>query len=92
MKLISVSVSPLKSKKYRATFDDGTHTDFGFAGMEDYTQHHDKKRRDNYQSRHRAREDWNNPKSAGSLSRWILWGDSTNIHTNIREFKKKFSL
>ena len=92
MKLISVAVSPLKSKKYRATFDDGTHTDFGFAGMEDYTQHHDKHRRDNYQARHRAREDWNNPKSAGSLSRYILWGDSVNLHTNIREFKKKFSL
>jgi hypothetical protein len=89
---MKVSVSPLKSKKYRATFDDGTHTDFGFAGMEDYTQTGDKKRRELYLARHRAREDWNNPKSAGSLSRWILWGDSKSINTNIREFKKKFSL
>ena len=91
MKLLSVSVSPLKTKKYRAFFDDNTHTDFGYAGMSDYTQHHDKKRRDNYLSRHRANEDWNNPKSAGSLSRWILWGDSESIHTNIRAFKKKFN-
>jgi hypothetical protein len=40
---MKVTVSPLKSKKYRATFDDGTHTDFGFAGMEDYTQTGDTK-------------------------------------------------
>jgi len=91
MKLLSVSVSPLKGKKFRAFFDDNTHTDFGSAGMGDYTQTGDKKRRDLYLIRHRANEDWNNPKSAGSLSRWILWGDSTNIHTNIREFKKKFN-
>lgn len=30
--------------------------------------------------------------TAGSLSRWILWGDSINLETNIRSFKKKFNL
>lgn len=92
MKLISVSVSPLKSKKYRAHFDDGTHTDFGDATAEDYTQHHDKHRRDNYQSRHKKDLETNDPTRAGYLSYYILWGDSVNLHTNIREFKKKFSL
>ena len=28
--------------------------------------------------------------TAGALSRWILWGDSKNINTNIKMFKKKF--
>jgi hypothetical protein len=78
--------------KWVAIFDDGTRTSFGAAGYRDYTQHHDKLRRENYLTRHRARENWNDYKSAGSLSRWILWGDSTSIDTNLRKFKQKFSL
>lgn len=92
----SLTKSPDSKKKWRATFteDDGTetHTDFGDATMRDYTQHHDKMRRANYLSRHRARENWNDPKSAGSLSRHLLWGDSTSLRTNIASFKRKFSL
>jgi len=42
--------------------------------------------------RHRANEDWNKPDTAGALSRWILWGDSTSIQKNIADFKKRFSL
>jgi len=30
--------------------------------------------------------------TAGSLSRWILWGDSTSLETNIRSFKQRFNL
>ena len=78
--------------KWVAVFDDGTRTPFGYAGMQDYTQHHDKLRRANYLSRHRSRESWNNPKTAGSLSRWILWGDSTSLQTNLAAFRKRFSV
>ena len=91
MKLISVSVSPLKSKKYRAFFDDDTHTDFGYAGMDDYTLTHDKKQREHYRTRHKKDLETNDPTRAGFLSYYILWGDSENIHTNIRAFKKKFN-
>jgi hypothetical protein len=84
--------SPVQGKKWRAIFSDGTHTDFGATGYQDYLSHHDKLRRANYLSRHRSRENWNDPKSAGALSRWILWGDSTSLETNLRQFKKKFSL
>jgi len=78
--------------KWIAEFDDGTRVSFGAKGYEDYTQHHDKLRRANYLSRHRTREDWNNPKTAGSLSRWILWGDSTSLQQNLASFRKRFSL
>jgi hypothetical protein len=30
--------------------------------------------------------------TAGSLSKWILWGASTSIRENIRDFKKRFNL
>jgi hypothetical protein len=88
--------SPNREKKWRAIFtdEDGTetHTDFGSAGMSDYTIHHDKLRRANYLSRHRTTETWNKPKTAGALSRWLLWGDSTSLQTNLASFKRRFSL
>lgn len=87
--------SPNPKKKWRGVFTDAsgkeTHTDFGDATMEDYTQHKNPLRRANYLSRHRSREDWNNPMTAGALSRWILW-ESTSLREAVRKFKRRFSL
>jgi hypothetical protein len=48
---------------------------FGQIGYEDYTKHHDKKRRHNYLTRTKSmRGNWRNNKySANNLSREILW-------------------
>ena len=48
---------------------------FGQIGYEDYTKHHNKKRRKNYLTRTKyMRGDWKNNKySANNLSRNILW-------------------
>jgi hypothetical protein len=90
-KQMGLTVSPNPAKKYRYTFSDGKHTDFGSKGMDDYTKTKDKEQRARYLTRHRANEDWNNPRSAGSLSKHILWGDSTSIQTNLASFKRKFA-
>lgn len=84
--------SPLKTKKYQAIFNDGKKVSFGARGYLDYTQHHDKERRERYLTRHRANEDWNNPKTAGALSRWLLWGDSTSLATNVAAFNRRFGV
>ena len=47
--------------------------------------------KDSYLRRHRAREDWTNPLTAGALSRWILW-DLKTLNGSIKKFKKKFKL
>lgn len=78
--------------KWVAVFDDGHRTAFGAKGYEDYTQHHNPLRRANYLRRHKTTETWSNPKTAGSLSRYILWGDSTSLEANLRAFKRRFSL
>lgn len=65
---------------------------FGAVGYQDFTQHGDRLRRQAYLTRHRARENWNSPMSAGSLSRHLLWGDSTSLQRNISAFKRRFSL
>ena len=78
--------------KWVAEFDDGKTTAFGAAGMDDYPITGDKNKRVLYLIRHKKNENWNDPKSAGALSRWILWGDSTSIETNLAAFKRKFNL
>lgn len=81
--------SPLKGKKWRAIFNDGTHTDFGAIGYEDYTDHKDPERKERYLKRHRKNENWNDPQSAGALSRWILWNLPT-IEASLRDYKRRF--
>lgn len=101
--LHGIKRSDRKDKKYAAKFclcekfDEckGKHTKevhFGAKGYEDYTEHHDKDRRENYIARHEPTEKWNQPDTPGALSRWILWGPSTSIARNISAFRKKFKL
>jgi len=91
MYLIRLTESPLKSKKLRAYFSDGTHTDFGSRGYDDYTTHHDEDRKERYLKRHSKREDWEDYKSAGALSRWILWNEKT-IEKSLKEYIRHFKL
>ena len=91
MKLLSVKKSTRKDKKLMATFDDGTTTHFGFLGSSTYIDHKDDKKKDAYIARHKVNENWNDPKSAGALSRYILW-NKTTLSASIEDFKKRFSL
>lgn len=93
--MISVKLykSPKNTKKYRAVFfKDGkewTHTDFGASGYSDFTIHKDKKRMKRYLARHRDNEDWNDPYSAGALSRWVLWS-VPDLEEAWEDYKKRF--
>lgn len=91
IRLLSIKKSPIKGKKLRASFSDGTHTDFGFAGMSDFTKHKDRARMQRYISRHKSRENWRNYKSRGSLSRYILW-NKPSLRSSITDYKKRFKL
>jgi hypothetical protein len=94
MKVI-IKKSSNPKKKYMATFKKYGKkvktTHFGAAGMSDYTRHKDKKRKQRYLTRHKKREDWNNYMSAGSLSRYILWGEPS-LRKGILKYKKRFNL
>jgi len=95
VKLISVKKSDKPKKKYVATFEvDGKtkKTYFGAAGSSDYTIHKDTKRRAAYRTRHEKDLRTNDPTRAGYLSYYLLWGDSTDLKTNIAAYKKKFDL
>lgn len=95
-KLIKITKSTRKDKKMMAIFHDKKTertktTHFGAAGMSDYTIHKDKDRKQRYLSRHKKNENWNDPTTAGSLSRYILWGEPS-LKESISSFKKRFNL
>lgn len=102
MKLISIKPSTNKDKKLMAKFekDNGrtVTTHFGQVGAMDYTKYYKrdkqlaKQKKDAYIARHsKLNEDWNNPTSAGALSKHILWSKPT-IEASITKFKKRFNL
>ena len=100
MKLISIKPSTNSDKKLMATFEiNGRQrtTHFGAKGMMDYTKYYKqnkelaKQKKDSYIARHKVNENWNDPTSAGSLAKNILWNLPT-IEASIKDFKKRFGL
>jgi hypothetical protein len=90
MKIISISESPKKNKRFRVYLDDGRYFDFGLKDYKEgtYIDHHIKQKRLNYISRHLA--NYNEKKLIDNLiaspalfSMMLLWGESTNIYENI---------
>lgn len=85
--------SPNIKKKLRALFYDNNElvkkVDFGASGYGDYTIHNDLQRKHRYIIRHQKNEDWDNPYTAGTLSRYILWNKPT-LEASIKDYKKRF--
>ena len=88
MNLVKIVKSKKMNKKYDAIFK----KDFGQANANDYTITKDKEARARYRKRHAKDLKTNDPTRAGYLSYHLLWGDSTNLQTNISEYKKRFKL
>ena len=92
---VDIKPSPKPGKKKMAVFTDCKtgavkKVHFGASGMSDFTKHHDIARRERYFKRHNRRENWENPFTAGSLSRYILWNKDT-LEESISDFKKRFN-
>lgn len=86
-----VEQSNLPTKKYVAIFSDGKKTHFGQKGADDYTLTGDKERREAYRSRHKKDLETGDPRRAGFLSYYLLWGDSTSLATNLADYKRRFA-
>ena len=98
---VEIKKSNQPKKKLMAIFYDRNKkiktTHFGSAPNKDFTIYskENKKLADErkklYLDRHRERENWNDFKSAGSLSRYILWNKST-IEASKKDYAKRFNL
>ena len=96
-KLISVTKSSKKGKKYDAKFENKktkrTKTiSFGAAQMDDYTITKDKEQRERYRMRHKKDLETKAPTRAGYLSYYLLWGNSISLRENIKNYRKRFGL
>ena len=102
MWLLSVNQSPKPEKKLKATFcmckiknecKGSNHkvVHFGSKGSSTFIDHKDEKKKEAYLARHKVNENWNEPTSAGALSRWLLW-NKKSLSASISDFKKKFGL
>ena len=89
---MKIQASTKKGKRFMVTFENGVTTHFGQAGGKTYIDEGDKAKRTAYLKRHQARENWNDPYTAGSLSRFLLWGDSKDLETNHISFMKRFKI
>ena len=95
MKLIKVEGSSLKNKRLVAIFSNGKKekkVNFGLKGGSTYLDNKDKKIRSAYRARHKVDLKTKDPMRAGYLSYYLLWGDSTSLAVNIKDYKKKFNL
>lgn len=91
-----VSKSPLKTKKYKVVVydknDDKKKTiHFGAKGYEDFTIHGDNERKYRYIDRHKGKEDWNDPFTAGFWALHALWNKPT-LQGSLNDIKRNFDI
>lgn len=94
--LIAITKSNKAGKKMMAKFKNKetgreSTTHFGATGYDDYTITKNKEQRARYRQRHKG-DNLTNPRSAGALSYYILWGNSTSKRQNIASYKRRFNL
>lgn len=95
MKLISIKPSTKADKKLMATFekDNGRTktTHFGAAGYDDFIKSKNEVKKAAYIARHKVNENFQDPTTAGALSRWVLW-NKTTLAASIADYKQRFKL
>ena len=95
MVFVQLKKATTKGKKYTAVFYNENRekiatTSFGALGYQDFTQHKDEDRKQAYLARHKN-ENWDDYKSAGSLSKHLLWS-KPSLSASYNAYLKKFGL
>lgn len=94
---IDLQPSTRDGKKYMVTIPLSTGrtktVHFGADGYSDYTIHKDPERKERYDARHRAREDWDfsGIATAGFWSKWILW-NKPSFSASVKDTERRFGL
>lgn len=64
---------------------------FGAKGMDDFTKTGDVEQKSRYIQRHKDRENWNDPLTAGFWAKHILWNKSS-VQSSLADTKRQFNL
>ena len=86
--MYKLSKSTRKDKKYMVKKDGSPPIHFGAKGYSDFTLHKDDDRKKRYVARHKKRENWNDPSSAGYWAKHLLWNQNS-IDKSILDLKKR---
>lgn len=89
---MKIETSTRADKRLMATFANGKVVHFGQRGGLTYIDHGDERKRTAYLARHKSRENWDDPYSAGALSRFLLWGESKSLDVNHATFMRRFGV
>ena len=93
--MISITRTPNSSKEFKAVFElnNKRKRTVRFGTSSNFALNHQKSEDDrkNYIRRHTVNENFDDPLSAGSLSRYILW-EGRDWRANVRAFKRRFNL
>jgi hypothetical protein len=88
-----IQTSWRKDKRFVAIFSNGQKIHFGSPSATTYIDGVSEAKKHAYLARHgKNNENWDNPYTAGSLSRFLLWGDSPNLFVNIKAFIRQFNI
>ena len=82
------------NKKFSVYIENGKtikKIDFGSKGMSDYTHHKNNERKNRYIERHKKREDWNDPFTAGFWSLHALWNKKT-LDDSLKDIEKNYDI
>ena len=96
---VDIKKSTRDDKRYQAIFTDDSGkkstTHFGYAQGNKtgstFIDHNDDDKKKAYIARHRVKENWADYKSAGALSKHILW-NKPSLTASINDYKSKFKL
>lgn len=86
---VVIQKSKKPDKKFDAVIDGKKTVPFGQKGASDFTIHKDPDRKERYINRHKKNERWNDPKTAGYYSRWILW-NKPSLKQSVDDLNKRF--
>ena len=89
--MIEILIQPSKKadKKFDAIIDGKKTVSFGSSQHSDFTKHKDPERKQRYLDRHKARENWNDPTTAGALSKHVLWNKQT-LRESVKDMNRRF--
>jgi len=95
MEIVDIEMSMRKDKRFKLTMKNGDIYHFGLDSGSTYIDHHNKKKRENYRKRHYANDIErlcidNLIPSPALFSYYLLWGDHTDLKSNMDALNKKF--
>ena len=90
LKLVGIKPSTRNNKRFQATFNDNTIVHFGSKGGKTFLDGATDIDKENYLKRHKN-ENWEDYKSARSLSRYILWNKKF-FQEAVADYRTRFEL